>query len=523
MSLYTRGRTRRSLIDTVAFRAVSQIATILGYIVMVRGMSKQDFGTFNLLYAFIPVISTAASLGLEQTLRRYQPEYLRSGNQPAASWLVRFVASARFGTNVILLSAILLGWNYAAPLFKLGPYRAEFALFCLLVLLHFQARILQISLAAHMLHRFSVGSMAVLAVVKLLAYGALFWQDALSVQNAVLAETAAFGIAYGLLFGAYRRHCRKGGQTAKYRPDPIERRRLLRYAIFNNFNDAGTMMLTTKTDNFFIAAIIDPISVGIYAFYTRLNEMASQLLPVRLFENVVQPVFFAVRTEEADQKVPQYFSLLLNLNLMLQWPILAYAAAYHAEIVQVVFGGKFMEHSWLLPVIAGFATLNVVATPVTLVAQQEEKAGIILISKVFGVYNVVALLALLPIMGVYGAAIASGSAQAMKNGFIWWNVRGRARWANAGAALFASLILWVGVVAACRALGAMLHGFPIVSLCVGALIVAAAGLLHVRGPAISANDRRMLSGVFRGRESDWLRRIGLLRHEKLGSESQSGR
>lgn len=523
MSLYTRDRARRSLIDTVAFRAVSQIATILGYVVMVRGMSKQDFGAFNLLYAFIPVLSMVASFGLENTLRRYQPEYLQAGNRAAANWLVRFVASARLGTNFTLLGAILLFWNYTAPLFKLDPYRFEFSLFCLLVLLYFQTRILQISLAAHMLHRFSVGSIAVISIFKLVAYGVLFWHSALTIQNAILAETAAFGIAYVFLLVTYRRHCQAPAQVGKYRPAPAERRRLLRYGLFNNFNDAGTLMLTVKTDNFFIAAIIDPISVGIYSFYTRLNEMVAHLLPVKLFENVVQPVFFAVRNDEADRKVPQYFSLLLNLNLTLQWPILAYAIAYHAEIVQVVFGGKFIEHSWMLPLIAGFATVNVIATPVTLVAQQEEKVGIILTSKVFGIYNVVALLALVPIMGVYGAAIASGSAQAMKNIFIWWNVRNRARWTNALGALLASLLLWASAVVACRILGATLEDTPFVSLCVGALIIAAAGLLHIRGPAFSSDDRRILSGVFHGREAEWLRRIGLLRKIARGTDSSSSR
>ena len=123
MALYSRDNARRSLIDTVAYRAMSQLATVLGYVVMVRGMTEEDFGVFSLLYAFIPVVSTFASLGLEQTLRRYQPEYLRAGNTAAAAWLARFVASARFGTNVILLSLILLAWNYFAPLFKLTPYR----------------------------------------------------------------------------------------------------------------------------------------------------------------------------------------------------------------------------------------------------------------------------------------------------------------------------------------------------------------------------------------------------------------
>jgi hypothetical protein len=66
MALYSRDNARRSLIDTVAYRAMSQLATVLGYVVMVRGMTEEDFGVFNLLYAFIPVVSTFASLGLEQ-------------------------------------------------------------------------------------------------------------------------------------------------------------------------------------------------------------------------------------------------------------------------------------------------------------------------------------------------------------------------------------------------------------------------------------------------------------------------
>ena len=76
MLIYDRRRARRSIFDTIAYRAASQVATILGYIVLVRAMPRQDFGIFSLLYSFIPVVSTVASLGLEQTLRRYQPEYI---------------------------------------------------------------------------------------------------------------------------------------------------------------------------------------------------------------------------------------------------------------------------------------------------------------------------------------------------------------------------------------------------------------------------------------------------------------
>jgi len=76
----------------------------------------------------------------------------------------------------------------------------------------------------------------------------------------------------------------------------------------------------------------------------------------------------------------------------------AFAVVYHAEIVHVAFGGKYVEYSALLPVILAFATLNTFATPVSLVAQYEEKTEIQLLSKIFAGYNVVAMLVLIPRM-----------------------------------------------------------------------------------------------------------------------------
>src|SRR5579871_3835751 len=108
MALYSPEKARRSLLNTIGYRAISQVATMVGYIVLVRALAEQSFGIYSLLYSFIPVISTVASLGLEQTLRRFQPEYLHAGNLSAAAWLVRFVSSARFVANLVILAIMVL-------------------------------------------------------------------------------------------------------------------------------------------------------------------------------------------------------------------------------------------------------------------------------------------------------------------------------------------------------------------------------------------------------------------------------
>ena len=515
MRLYGKKQARRSIFDTVLFRAGSQVFTALGYIVMVRGMSERDFGVFNLLYAIIPVISTGASLGLEQTLRRYQPEYLQSGNTAAAARLVRFVAGARFVSGLVVIGAILLAWNKFAHWFHLDPYRDEFAIFAILILLHFQGRVLQIALASHMLHRYSVGSMSVLSLGKLLAYSGFAWFGALNLQTAVYSDVAAYAACYIVLRTVQRRHCHDPTADA-YRFPPAERRRLTKYAIIFNFNDAGSLALNVRAENFFLAAMMGPLAVGAYAFYARLSQMANNILPIRLFENVVNPLFFSIRREQAHERLPRYFTALLNTSFMVQVPMLAYTVAFHHEIVAVLFGGKFTEYSRLLPLIMAFATANVIAMPVTLVAQYSERASVVLMSKIFAVYNVVALLVLVPKAGVFGAAIAVGSADLLKNLFIWWHVRGLARWSNVWGALGAGVLCWGVYVALVQTLSATVDVPDIVKLICGALLAAPFTLIYVRSSALSGDDRALFGSVLHGREARLLRWLGLTRAAPAG-------
>jgi hypothetical protein len=92
---------------------------MLSFVVLVRGLSEQSMGLYSLMYSVIPVITTLASLGLDQALRRFQPEYLQAGNTASANWLLGVVIRIRLLSNVILIAALLLAWNLIAPIFHL--------------------------------------------------------------------------------------------------------------------------------------------------------------------------------------------------------------------------------------------------------------------------------------------------------------------------------------------------------------------------------------------------------------------
>ena len=80
--LYTRKSARAAAFHALMFRIPAQVATLLGYVVLVRWLPETEFGVYSLLYAMLPMIGTLMSFGMENTLGRYQPEYLRKGREP---------------------------------------------------------------------------------------------------------------------------------------------------------------------------------------------------------------------------------------------------------------------------------------------------------------------------------------------------------------------------------------------------------------------------------------------------------
>lgn len=510
MALYSHERTRSSLFHTLAFRAISQIATPLSYVVLVRGLPENDFGIYNLLYSVIPLVLTFFSLGLEQTLRRFEPEYLAQGRTGAAAWLVQRVAQMRFVSTLLLILLVLACWNLVAPLFKLQQHRADFAAFSLVLLLYFQVTILQFSTASHMLHRISTGSLAVLAVGKLITYGSLYFLGALTLRNAIFSDTLAYAAAFALLYSAHRKHCRPLGPET-FKADREEKKRLLRYGAFNNFNDAGSILLYTQTDNLFIGAMMNPAAVGAYAFYNRLKEMTASFNPVFLFDNIIQPLFFSIPKHEAKHRTSRYFTFLVDCGIAAQLPFLAYSIVYHREIVMVIFGGKYAELSPLLPIIVAFSLVGTIAQSLTLVVQYAERTSLILLSQLFGLYQIAAMLILVPMLGLYGAVIATGTMHLFRNSFVWWKMRHIVRWTNLPGVLASGLCIWGAAVAAGIGLRAVLHLPPAVDLIMGVVICALATLAYARSPGLATADREILGGVLKGREGRVVRWLGLIK------------
>src|SRR5690606_24295756 len=151
---------------------------------------------------------------------------------------------------------------------------------------------------------------AVFSLSKAVLYAAAGFVWGLDLVTVFLIDLAAYLLLYaGLKYHYMTRADRRSG-TADRLP-PGDRRRLVKYGIFYNFNDAGTLPLRTRTDNFFIAAYLDPVAVGAYSFCTQRSRTIYRATPLKLLESVVRPLFFSLNYKKNVERVQTYFSLLV--------------------------------------------------------------------------------------------------------------------------------------------------------------------------------------------------------------------
>jgi O-antigen/teichoic acid export membrane protein len=290
---YTRRSARTATFHALAFRVPAQLASVLGYVLLVRVLPESEFGVYSLFYAIVAVVGTLLSFGMEDTLRRYQPEYLRRGENRLAHMLAQRIGWLRLITTLLFGVVTLFFWDTIGPLFKIAEYRREFLLFVVLMTSHFQCQLLGMALSAHLLQKYSVGWTAAFSLVKLLGYAAaaLVWH--LDLWAAIAVDLAAYCVFYaGLKYAYLRKVDRERGTLRTWSPE--ERKRLTRYAAFYSFNDAGTLTLDARKDNFFLAAFLDTVSVGAYAFAIRFNEMVGRLSPTTQLDSVIQPLFVSL-------------------------------------------------------------------------------------------------------------------------------------------------------------------------------------------------------------------------------------
>ena len=412
-------KSKEAIKATLVFKTLGQALGLLATILIVSALSEMEYGIYNLLYTVISLLYLVASLGLNNALQRYIPEYYHKGEFRFAHTLYRTFTILRLITNILIIGLLLIFWDAIAPFIKLGEHKNYFMLFILIIFISMQREMLEKCLASFFLQKYSKPIGCLFSATRVIGYGMIIIFDK-DLWYAIATDLAANAIVFTLLQILYYKKI-PVSQSTKAPFPKAEARRVYKYALFYNFNDTGDGLLNSYFDNIIIAIYLNPIAVGAYSFCVTMTVMIGSLLPIRYFKDIIHASFFSLGASSGQQKILSFFQMIVKWHCVFTIPCFFFLVLFSDDIILLFFNGKFIEYAMVLCCI--FFFFEVLSFPFAMVAQFKEKARIILLSKIFALYNLIADIILIKFFGIWGAAIATGTAVFGKNMFIWYFVK----------------------------------------------------------------------------------------------------
>lgn len=492
---YSRRTVEQGFHAILMLRPFSQIFSAIAFLLLVRLLPEHDFGIYSLLLSSLAFIGLVLSLGIINTLQRFVPEYGKAKEFTRVKLIARTGMILRL-CSIIILGTIAYGFREEInAILDLSEYEYLYFPLALLTLSHFQARILLVVLQGLMFQQGAFVAQIVFGVSKILGY-ALLLLLGLGLEVVLWVDLAGYLGMLGVLTWSYIANVvplESGPKTL----GSEERNRVLKYGVFYNFNDVGMLTIGRDIDNFFLAAFMNPIAVGAYAFANKFADIILRFNPINYFYTAIQPTFFTLNPVVDRVRIGIIYGIMIKFGYLIVFPMFAGVVVAIHPIINLVFAGRFLEFSWVIVAVMGFNAISTMGRPIGLVAQLCERADIVLYSKVFGLGNVALNIVMVPLYGIWGIIFATGVSVLFKDIFVWWFVRDIAHPRDLFYFLGFSSLTWGSYVVVGRMLENAITS-DLLSICALAAVGLCWMLFYLRFAFRNAEEKILVHSVLRG-------------------------
>jgi O-antigen/teichoic acid export membrane protein len=417
--------------------------TAVATVIVIRWLTVEDYGLYSVLLSFAPVLGMLASWGWPAIYLRYLPVLHAQGDRAEITNLI----TRGVGTRVVWVGggivAIWYFFDEVGGFFSLSGAEGAFAAFSFGIFAYAIVQLLQVILTSVFEQRVVYRTRTAAEVAKSLLFLSVLlggWGliGVLVVETLVLA-------AIGLVFADHLRRTLLTPGVLRWPTRPS--RQVRRYGMFGYLGDMGHFFLDVSIDNLVIARFLGLEYVAIYSAAALVARQSRVLAPTALMRDILEPVTYAsYHNDPSDTNLNRIFRLLTKLNYLLLIPGFFVLLYYGADVLKLVFGPEYSDaHPYLVGLAFFFFAERF---PIAYVTKAKERMDVVAISKLASVYNLVLSVLLIRSFGLGGVVFATGSAQMMKQVYIYWHTKSFVRVSFPGLsllALTAAAAVWAGL------------------------------------------------------------------------------
>lgn len=411
LTLKLNDKIRKNISYVLLGKLLTPVVTFLitGYIV--RHISIDSYGIYNILLAVMGYIGLFSAFGLLNIFQRYIPDFFNQKEYSHIKLLVRYGCVFRFVLIGLCVGLMILFSRQMGQLFKINGY--YFKLFSLGIIFALEAELIGLSLTSLFLHKYFV-----------IAHICYIWGRAIvlyfllknggNLNVLLLCEVAMYGFLFMIQGYFYFSQFEKKLPTVSHSSFPVKR--ILRYGSFSYFNEMGEQVLDVSTDFIVISLFLNVEAVALYAIANQIMRLLSKWMPHQMLMDIITPTFFTRYSQKKNQSdLVRMFHLLFKFVAFFYFPMFVGIVMLGDWLIIHFFDPKYLDALHVMYVVASFTLLNAFDTPLGLMVQSIEKVEIHFIGKIFSIYNLIGDLLVVKTYGIIGVALVTGSAVLFKN------------------------------------------------------------------------------------------------------------
>jgi len=390
---------------------INAIFNLLIITYIIRELTVEEFGVYNFILSIILVAKIITSLGLGPVIQRYLPEYKERGNNYFQKRIARGAMLIRFFAALVFVLILLGSRHKIMDIFSLPAYSNElFPIIAFIIILVLESQLLGDGILVALLeNRYWNFSRIVYNVSKF----ALFYL-AISYGYGLRGIVWAWLIVESLLLTLF---LIKGYQVVFSLPlqkEEIQKIPIRRFVNFGGYlylYNMGYVFRDKATDIFLLSYFLGSEAVGLYSFAFGIPLMLMGFSPGAKLRAILTPLLVRQYTKtNSREELSYYFKFINRITFFAMVPVFLIGMILANKIILFAFNPEYLEVKNLFILSMGFMIIQQFTYSYSPVLFALEKGKIIFIASLVSIYNLIMDIILIPIYGVLGAILATGSA-----------------------------------------------------------------------------------------------------------------
>ncbi|MFC1824171.1 oligosaccharide flippase family protein [Thermodesulfobacteriota bacterium] len=397
------------------------IFAFLASLYIIRKLTVNDFGIYNFVIVLITTAQFLTSLGLEPAIIRYLPEFKEKKNHYVLKRIVLIPMLLRFFAVFIFIFIMLSMNSWISSTFNLPPFFNKLLLpVSLIILLALESQLLgDAALVSLFENRYWNYSKIIYSLLKFILFyfslslGYGIWGILWSWLFVELVLFSMFLIkAYEVIFLL---------PTKKEDEKQFPLTRLIRFSRYLVFQQGIWLFRDKAADIFLLSYFLGTYEVGLYSFAFGIPLMMMSFSPGSILRGILTPLFVRSYIRNRDtQQLSYFFELVNKIIFFTMVPFFTILIILADKVIEHVFNPAYLEVTGLFVISLLFVMVQQFAYSYSAIIYTLEKTKIHFVASLFAFYNLIMDLILIPMLGILGAILATGSAGVLVLIYYHW-------------------------------------------------------------------------------------------------------